>query len=244
MENMLFSLHSLTSGSHVSFPSLSFFNLSPFFLQWLAAGFPASTPPGSLAALLPHSAIPSTFSAPCSPSYSPTAIAIRSRGCWSSCTASPLACHTPPPRASTATSRSSGSFSFLPPMAGSRPPSINAPGVPGSAASAFRNPLDVLRPVLTLLQPDGHSHTQSWMLVIVRRQPPCLPYPPPASTATSRSSGSHVSHAAGRSSNMARYVRHRDKLGTVAQDLPRHCHDEQLLPLAAPSSVSSPRTIF
>jgi hypothetical protein len=92
---MLFSLHSLTSGSHVSFPSLSFFNLSPFFLQWLAAGFPTSTPPGSLAALLPHSAIPSTFSAPCSPSYSPTAIAIRSRGCWSSCAASPLACHTP-----------------------------------------------------------------------------------------------------------------------------------------------------
>jgi hypothetical protein len=140
------------------------FHSSIFLLSSSNGWQPASQhqrPRGSLAALLPHSAIPSTFSAPCSPSYSPTAIAIRSRGCWSSCAASPLACHTPP-----------------------------------------------------------------------------------ASTATSRSSGSHVSHSAGRSSNMARYVRHRDKLGTVAQDLPRHCHDEQLLPLAAPSSVSSPRTIF
>jgi hypothetical protein len=70
------------------------------------------------------------------------------------------------------------SILLLSSCSGCRPASLQQ-RAQGLQQRRFRNPLEVLRPALTLLQPDGHSQTQSWLLVAVHRSSSWSSPPPP-----------------------------------------------------------------
>jgi hypothetical protein len=71
------------------------------------------------------------------------------------------------------------SILLLSSCSGCRPASLQQ-RAQGLQQRRFRNPLEVLRPALTLLQPDGHSQTQSWLLVAVHRSSSWSSPPPPS----------------------------------------------------------------